>query len=188
MRHIILDRDGVLNWENPEGGYIRRPTDWRWLPGSLDALSTLSQLNVRISIATNQSGVGRGLMTRQDLEDVHRRMRDEAAEVGGRFDAIYACTHAPHENCDCRKPKPGMFLTAIDESGISAEDTLLIADATRDLEAAAAAHVKRWLVRTGKGAGTEARLKAQGRHALYDAVFDDLADAVANLVDRHAST
>lgn len=184
MRHVILDRDGVLNHENPRGGYVKRPREWHWLPGARAALTALAGLGVRVSVATNQSGVGRGLMTLDDLEAVHARMRREAAEVGGRFDAIYFCPHAPDEGCDCRKPKPGMLLQAIAESGVPAEETVFIADARRDLEAAEAAGVKAWLVRTGKGARTAGELQAEGRLELADAIYDTLSVAVATLITR----
>jgi D-glycero-D-manno-heptose 1,7-bisphosphate phosphatase len=151
VRHVILDRDGVLNEEAPANGYITRPEAWRWLPGSLQALALFARAGIRVSIATNQSGVGRGLMTSQDLDAVHARMFREAAEAGGRIDALFACPHAPDAGCRCRKPAPGLINDAIAASHLAPSQTLVVGDAGRDLEAARAAGVAAALVLTGKG-------------------------------------
>ncbi len=151
VRHLILDRDGVLNQEAPDHGYILRPEDFKWLPGSLQALVALSSFDLRISIATNQSAVGRGLMTPQELDQVLTIMLDQARAAGARIAGIYVCMHAPGDRCDCRKPAPGLLLSAVQESGIAATQTLLVGDDIRDVEAARAAGIAAALVRTGKG-------------------------------------
>ena len=155
-RHIILDRDGVLNHEAPAAGYIREPAEFLWLPGTLAALASLRQAGMRLSVATNQSGVGRGLMSLAQLEAVHDRMRTEAARHGAALDAVLFCPHAPGDGCSCRKPEPGLILEAIARSGIPASATVMVGDDLRDLEAAARAGVSAMLVRTGKGRKTEA--------------------------------
>ena len=180
VRHLILDRDGVLNEEAPDNGYITRPEAWRWLPGSLAALALLARAGYRVSIATNQSGVGRGLMTRQDLEAVHARMTSEARAAGGRIDAVFACVHAPDDGCDCRKPAPGLLDAAVAASGIPRAQTLVVGDAQRDIESARRAGLAAVLVLTGKGAIAAAALSQAGVP-----VYDDLhALAHALIADR----
>lgn len=179
IRHLVVDRDGVLNEEAPAGGYIARPEDWHWIPGSLQALASLADAGVRVSVATNQSGVGRGLMTRDDLDAVHARMRREVRAAGGRIDAIFACTHAPGEGCVCRKPSPGLITEAVASSGVAAAETLAIGDDARDLEAARRAGVRAALVLTGKGRGTASRMSLDDTP-----VYDDLNALVRALFGR----
>ena len=182
VRHVIVDRDGVLNEEAPHGGYITHPDAWRWISGSLQALEMLSRGGLRLSIATNQSGVGRGLMTARDLDDVHARMRRDVAAAGGRIDAVFVCPHAPGEGCICRKPQPGLILAALAAAGIPAEQTLVVGDALRDLQAARAAGVDAVLVLTGKGRSVLGNADCDGIP-----VYDDLhAFAVALLAARAA--
>lgn len=175
-RHLILDRDGVLNEEAGEGGYVRTAREFRWLPGSLAALALLHRAGVRLSVVTNQAGIGRGLMTLEDLASVHGRMQAEAAAAGATLDCVLFCPHAPGEGCSCRKPAPGLVLTAIERSGIDAGATLAVGDDARDLEAAQRAGVAAALVRTGKGRRTEAQIAA-GPLAAYDDLLQ-LARAV----------
>jgi D-glycero-D-manno-heptose 1,7-bisphosphate phosphatase len=178
VRHVILDRDGVLNEEAPANGYITRPEAWRWLPGSLRALALFARAGIRVSIATNQSGVGRGLMTSQDLDAVHARMCREAAAAGGRIDALFACPHAPGAGCRCRKPAPGLIEDAIAASNLPPSQTLVVGDAGRDLEAARAAGVAAALVLTGKG-----RAAADSLDCKEVLVYDDLLALAQALVD-----
>ena len=180
IRHLILDRDGVLNREAPAGGYILRPEEFQWLPGALPALALLHGAGIRLSVATNQSGVGRGLMSATDLEAVHARMRREAAAAGGELDAVFACPHAPEAGCDCRKPAPGLILRAIAAAGVDPAQTLLAGDDLRDLQAARAAGIRAVLVRTGKGARAE-----RGAATLMTdvAVYDDLQQLAHTLAD-----
>jgi D-glycero-D-manno-heptose 1,7-bisphosphate phosphatase len=175
-RHLILDRDGVLNEEAPAGGYVRAATEFRWLPGALTGLALLHGSGVRLSVVTNQSGIGRGLMTREDLASVHARMQAEAAACGAPLDCVLFCPHAPGEGCACRKPAPGLILEAIERSGIAPRETLTVGDDARDLEAAQRAGVAAALVRTGKGRHTEAQI-AGGPLAAYDDLLQ-LARAV----------
>jgi D-glycero-D-manno-heptose 1,7-bisphosphate phosphatase len=167
VRHLILDRDGVLNREAPEGGYVRVPAEFHWLPGALEGLALLRAAGVHLSVATNQSGVGRGFMTLEDLARVHERMVTEAAAHGAQLDAVFFCAHAPTEGCGCRKPAPGLLQLAVARSGISPRETLVVGDDARDLEAAQRAHLPAALVRTGKGLRTEAQI-APGSVAAYD--------------------
>lgn len=158
FRHVILDRDGVLNREAPDGGWVHRVDSWRWEDGALAGLKLLASAGIRISVATNQSGVGRGVFPSSDVDAVHKHMVDEAEKHGGRIDGIFVCPHAPSDNCRCRKPGPGLLEQAIEASGIAAGKTLFIGDAARDLEAARRAGVLPILVRSGKGRFTQQQL------------------------------
>ena len=177
MRHVILDRDGVLNAEAADRGYITGPETWHWLPGALEALAMLARAGVRVSVATNQSGVGRGIMTMQDLAAVHDRMLQDALAVGGRINAVFTCHHAPDASCNCRKPAPGLLLDAVAASDIPAEGTLVVGDDRRDIEAARSAGLQAVLVRTGKGGQAAAALTQEGVP-----VYDDLRTLVRELV------
>ena len=181
IQHVILDRDGVLNEEPADGRYVSDPDDFRWMPGALDALAALRALGVRITVATNQSGVGRGLMTESALAAVHHKMTSDAARAGGSIDAIFCCPHSPDAACSCRKPAPGLIEAAIRQSGIARTNTLVIGDAARDLEAAHAAGAPAALLRTGKGREHEAVAGAQGIP-----VFEDLNTLVAELTLKNS--
>lgn len=149
IRHVILDRDGVLNHES--GEFVAGPDAWSWLPGSLEGLALLSRAGVRLSLATNQASIGRGRLRREMLEAIHARMTREAREAGGTIDAIFVCPHAPTEACRCRKPAPGLIEAAMASTSIPGHETLLVGDDERDIEAASAAGIDAALVLTGKG-------------------------------------
>ncbi|HVW70107.1 MAG TPA: D-glycero-beta-D-manno-heptose 1,7-bisphosphate 7-phosphatase [Steroidobacteraceae bacterium] len=184
-KHVILDRDGVLNREADDGGYVLDPSQFIWIPGALEALEMLRRAGVYLSVATNQSGVGRGLMTLAQLEAVHDRMRSEALRGGGALDTIVFCPHTPEDGCGCRKPAPGLIQEALRLSGIPAAESLVVGDAQRDLEAAARAGVPAALVRTGKGRETE-RLLRGATVPTYDDL-PQLARAILR-VDEHRMT
>ncbi|MBV8876731.1 MAG: HAD-IIIA family hydrolase, partial [Gammaproteobacteria bacterium] len=152
------------------GSYVREPAEFRWLPGALEGLALLRRAGLRLSVATNQAGVGRGVMSLEQLTAVHARMQAEAAAHGAALDAVLYCPHAPEEQCSCRKPEPGLIAAAVARSGIPAEETIVVGDDQRDLEAARRAGVTAALVRTGKGCRTEAAAHAPA------AVYDDLPD------------
>ncbi len=173
-QHVILDRDGVLNVERRDGGYVGDWSQWRWISDALEGLAMLSSAGVCISIATNQSGVGRGFMARAELDAIHARMIEEAARHGGVINHLLVCPHAPNSGCGCRKPAPGLLLDAIEVTRIPAHATVALGDDLRDLEAAWAANVSAALVRTGKGRLTEAVVAGLGVP-----VFDDLRDFAA---------
>lgn len=183
FNHIILDRDGVLNEEAP-GGYVTEPSQWIWMPGALDALSVLAQAGICLSIATNQSCVGRGIIDIAGLDRVHDKMTADAARQDIYFDGIYYCPHRPDAGCRCRKPLPGLLEKAIRKTGILAMETVFIGDAVTDLQCARAAGVTAWMVRTGKGKDTETMMLQGKIPRIVSAdirVFDDLtcvADAV----------
>ncbi len=182
IEHVILVRDGTLNAEAPRG-YVRTPAQWRWLPGVLGALARFQAAGLRVSVATNQSCVGRGIISAADLEPIHQKMLAEATATDGAIiDAVFVCPHAPDHGCRCRKPRPGLIEQAVAASGVAIAATLLVGDAGRDLQAAQAAGVEAWLVRTGKGRATEGELN-RGTLPNIDVstvrAFDDL-QAVAD--------
>lgn len=177
IRHLILDRDGVLNEEAPARRYVTGPDEWRWIPGSLEALAAFVGAGIRVSIVTNQSAVGRGLMTAADLDAVHRRMMRESRSAGGHIDALFVCPHAPDAHCNCRKPAPGLFEAAVAASGIPVAHTLAVGDDGRDIEAALGAGVAAVLVLTGKG---RAAAGSMIKHAVP--VYGDLASLARALM------
>jgi D-sedoheptulose 7-phosphate isomerase len=179
--HVILDRDGVLNVEAPGHGYVRSASDLRWIPGALEGMVMLRRAGVRLSIATNQSGIGRGLVTTADVEAVHERLRQDVVLAGGSIDAIFYCPHAPESACSCRKPAPGMINEAIRTAGIREERTLVVGDARRDLEAAWRGGVAAALLRTGKGKATEPDVAA-----LNVPIYDDLPALVRAMLTESA--
>lgn len=149
---VILDRDGVINLDSD--AYIKSPDEWIPIPGSLEAIARLNQAGYRVAVATNQSGIGRGLFDMAALNAMHAKMNRLAASVGGRIDAIFFCPHTSQDHCDCRKPKPGMIKMIAERFEIDPEDTPIVGDSLRDLEAGAALGCRPHLVRTGKGEKT----------------------------------
>jgi D-glycero-D-manno-heptose 1,7-bisphosphate phosphatase len=144
---VILDRDGVLNEKPERARYVTGPDEFRWRPGSLEALRMLAQAGYRVIIASNQAGIARGAMTEEDLEAVNAKMLREAEQAGGRIDAIYHCPHGWDEGCECRKPRPGMLFQAQREHHLDLTRTYFIGDDERDAEAASAAGC-RWAMVT----------------------------------------
>ncbi len=176
-RHVILDRDGVLNVERSDGGWVSDWSQWLWSPGAREGLRMLGSAGIRISIATNQSGVGRGLIDRSDVDALHARMVVESAHAGATIDRVLVCPHQPGDACQCRKPLPGLYLSAIEASGVGADETIALGDDLRDLQAAWGAGVTAALLRTGKGRLTEANLSSPDIP-----VFDDLRDFAAAIL------
>jgi D-glycero-D-manno-heptose 1,7-bisphosphate phosphatase len=136
---VILDRDGVLNRKPPRAHYVRSPAEWEWLPGALEALVLLHDAGYRVAIVSNQAGIARGAMTEGDLERVHEAMYADVSRAGGHIDALYYCPHGWDDDCECRKPKPGMLFQAQRDLDLDLSRTLFIGDDDRDGEAAAAA-------------------------------------------------
>lgn len=175
MKLIILDRDGTINFDSDQ--YIKSPDEWRPIPGSLEAIARLTQAGYRLVVATNQSGIARGLFDVATLNAIHDAMHRAVAQAGGRIEAVFFCPHAADSDCACRKPKPGMLLEIGRRFNAALEDVDMVGDALRDLQAADAAGARPVLVLTGKGQSTQ---DAGGLPAATRA-FSDLATFAAQL-------
>lgn len=152
MTLIILDRDGVINQDSD--AFIKSPEEWLPIPGSLEAIAQLTQANWRVVIASNQSGLARGLFSADTLNRIHHKMRQMVADAGGRIDAIFVCPHGPDDNCLCRKPRPGLFHEIARRYDTSLEGVPAVGDSLRDLQASVEAGCSPWLVTTGNGKQT----------------------------------
>lgn len=179
MQLVVLDRDGVINQDSAE--YIKSAREWHPIAGSLEAIARLTHAGCRVAIATNQSGIGRGLLDYDDLFAIHDKMQRMVAELGGRINGVFFCPHTDTDACACRKPKPGMLLQISKRLQIDIANVPMIGDSWRDLQAARAAGAKPVLVRTGNGAHTE----QTSADTLADVkVYDTLAVAVDDLLAR----
>ena len=176
MKLVILDRDGVINQDSD--AYIKSPEEWKPIPGSLEAIARLTQSGHHVVVATNQSGIGRGLFEMATLNAIHDKMHRAVGQAGGRIEAVFYCPHAQEANCGCRKPKPGLLEEIARRFGASLADVPCIGDSQRDLDAAVAVGARPLLVLTGKGAKT----KREGRLPAGTTVHADLADAVKSLI------
>ncbi len=174
MRRVIfLDRDGVINRDSPD--YVKSWEEFEFLPGSLTALSLLSQAGYRLIVITNQSAIHRGMIPPAALEEMHRRMSAAVTAAGGRIVDIFFCPHRPDEGCACRKPQPGLVLQAQARHAIELADSIMIGDSTRDIQCGRNAGCRATiLVLTGNGAAAARELTSRNRP---DATADDLLHA-----------
>lgn len=178
MKLIILDRDGVINQERPNG--VLDPDQWEALPGSLDAIARLNQAGYQIAVATNQSGIARGLLDIETLFAIHRKMHEQAMQAGGHIDMVVFCPHSDSNECSCRKPKPGMLYTINDRVGVDWPSVYVVGDSLKDLQAAMAVAARPSLVKTGKGQDTLDSNKGLDHIPAYDdlaAFADELLSA-----------
>ncbi|MGA9853144.1 MAG: D-glycero-beta-D-manno-heptose 1,7-bisphosphate 7-phosphatase [Gammaproteobacteria bacterium] len=178
MNLVILDRDGVINYESDV--YIKSPEEWVPIPGSLEAIARLNRGGFTIVVATNQAGVGRGLFNLTLLETIHRKMTGAVNAAGGRLDGIFACPHHPDEHCDCRKPKTGLFKQIAGRFHTDLQGVPVIGDSLKDIEVAENISARPILVRTGYGEKTWQSLADKSRVE----VFADLAAAAAHLLEE----
>jgi D-glycero-D-manno-heptose 1,7-bisphosphate phosphatase len=176
---IILDRDGVINVDSD--AFIKTPDEWVPIPGSLEAIARLNQAGYRIAVASNQSGIGRGLFDMATLNAMHVKMNRAAAAVGGRIDAVFFCPHTAEDHCECRKPKPGLLQMIIERFEIDPAVTPVVGDALRDLQAGAALGFPTHLVLTGKGKKT----LAAGGLPEGTQVYDDLKAFALTFLANH---
>ncbi len=174
---VILDRDGVINQDSED--FVRSGREWLPLPGSIDAIAALSRAGFTVAVASNQSGLARGLFDRRALRAMHRKLRRLVASKGGRVDRIVVCPHGPDDDCKCRKPRPGLLQRLAGYYGAELDGVPVIGDSLRDIDAADAAGARPILVRTGNGRRTESALR---RARVSTEVFDDLAAAAAALL------
>lgn len=171
MKLIILDRDGVINRDRDD--FVKSADEWVPLEGSMDAIAFLTQAGYTVAVATNQSGIGRGFFTMQQLNEMHAKMHKLVRQAGGEIDGIWFCPHTADAGCNCRKPKSGMVEDIIDRFSVKAENVYMVGDSLRDLQAVAAVGGRPVLVLSGKGKKTleeHAGDLPQGTQ-----IFDDLA-------------
>jgi len=178
---VLLDRDGVINVDRPEG--VLRWDEFSFVPRALEALALLSNAGFVVAVCTNQSAIGKGLLTAEGLHDIHHQMQAEIIAAGGRIDAIFSAPDHPDHPGPRRKPAPGMLLEALAQFGADPARTPFVGDAQRDMEAAFAAHCPRILTRTGKGAVLEAGGIPQ--HIAPLTVCADLYDAAELITARY---
>jgi D-glycero-D-manno-heptose 1,7-bisphosphate phosphatase len=176
MKIVILDRDGVINFDSPQ--FIKSPAEWKPIPGSLEAIARLNQAGYRVVVASNQSGVGRGLLDMGTLNEINGKMHKALSVVGGRVDAVFYCPHGSDADCECRKPKPGMLQEIARRFNVDLAGVASVGDSLRDLQAADAVGARPFLVLTGKGAKTA---EAAGLPA-GTVVVEDLAEAVDRIL------
>jgi D-glycero-D-manno-heptose 1,7-bisphosphate phosphatase len=176
MKLIILDRDGVINFESDH--FIKSPAEWKPIPGSLEAIAQLTQAGYRVVVATNQSGIDRGLFDMDTLNTIHDKMHQAVKAVGGRIDAIFYCPHSAESNCACRKPKPGMFERIAACFNTDLGEVPVVGDSLRDLQAAEAVGARPVLVLSGRGKYT----LEKGENPEGTLVFDDLAAVAGHLL------
>jgi D-glycero-D-manno-heptose 1,7-bisphosphate phosphatase len=175
MKLVILDRDGVINHDSDQ--FIKSPEEWRPIDGSLEAIARLNQWGYRVVVATNQSGVGRGLFEMDTLNAIHEKMIRAVAQVGGRIDAIFFCPHTNGDQCSCRKPQAGMLEEVSARYNADLTGVPAVGDSLRDLQAAVRVGAQPMLVLTGKGHKT----RLDPDLPANTLVFPDLAAAVAHI-------
>ncbi|HVB25037.1 MAG TPA: D-glycero-beta-D-manno-heptose 1,7-bisphosphate 7-phosphatase [Gammaproteobacteria bacterium] len=176
MNLVILDRDGVINFDSD--AYIKTPDEWRPIPGSLDAIARLHQTGFTLVVASNQSGVGRGLIKLPDLEAINSKMLAAIEAAGGKLAGFFYCPHVPDDHCDCRKPKPGLLRQIEKRFGVTVKGMPAIGDSLRDLEAAQIVGARAILVRTGNGEQTLKQLTTPENIEIYT----DLAAAATQII------
>lgn len=176
MKLIILDRDGVINQDSD--AFIKTPDEWRPIAGSLEAIARLNQAGFQVVVATNQSGIARGLFSMPMLNTIHQRMHSAAQLAGAEIDAVFFCPHAADDNCDCRKPRPGLFYEIAKRFDVSLKTVPTVGDSLRDLQAGFVAGCSPMLVLSGKGKIT----RAKGGLPPGTTVWTDLAAVVDHLL------
>lgn len=175
MKLIILDRDGVINVDSD--AFIKNVDEWIPIPNSIEAIAKLSQAGYKIAIATNQSGIGRGLFSIQALDDIHQLLQKQVQAAGGHIDAIFFCPHTSSDHCHCRKPDTGLFELIAAFFQTSLKGVVAIGDAARDMEAAVKMECRPVLVLTGKGEKTR-----QLESYKNEVVYKDLHEAVSHII------
>ncbi len=182
MQAVFLDRDGVIN-EN-RADHVKHWSEFRFLPGAVEAIARFSRTGVSVFVVTNQAVVNRGLVSRQTVDDINRRMVREIAARGGHVEAVAYCPHRPEECCYCRKPRPGLLLRLAGRHGLQLTESVVIGDALSDLQAGVAVGCRPVLVLTGRGREHLAQARAAHLDGLI--VASDLAAAVDLLLSQPA--
>lgn len=186
---IFLDRDGVINENRPS--YIRSWADVVIYPQALEALAKASSIPYKFVIVTNQSAVGRGIISLEQAQEINTKLLNIIRQAGGRIDGIFMCPHAPHENCDCRKPQPGLLFQAAEKLSLDLSRSMLIGDALSDLLAGQAAGLPNTiLVRTGRGVSQDKLPKPDNLkpYLLYETLTDALNDIISGHIPSPLNT
>lgn len=182
-RLVILGRDGILNVYRDD--HVTAPDEWQPIPGALEAVARLNHAGWHTVVATNQSGIGRGMIDMASINAVHQRMMQRLAEVGGRLDAVFFCPHTTEDNCDCRKPKPGLMRQIALRYGIDLRTVPMVSDTLRDLQAARTAGCEPHLVRSGRAAAlTDAQVVEIVQQVPTTEVHDGMGDFVDFILER----
>lgn len=182
-RLVILGRDGILNVYRED--HVKAPDEWEPIPGALEAVARLNHAGWHTVVATNQAGIGRGMIDMASINAVHQRMMQRLHEVGGRLDAVFFCPHTPEDDCECRKPKPGLMRQIAQRYGIELRTVPMVVDTLRDLQAARAAGCEPHLVRTGRAAALTDRQVVQiVQQVPTTEVHDSLGDFADFLLER----
>jgi D-glycero-D-manno-heptose 1,7-bisphosphate phosphatase len=176
---VILGRDGILNVYRED--HVKSPEEWEPVPGALEALARLNHAGWHAVVATNQSGIGRGMIDMASVNAVHAHMNRRLQAVGGRLDAVFFCPHTPEDGCDCRKPLPGMLLDIGRRYGIDLKSVPLVTDTLRDLQAARAAGCEPHLVRSGRSGPLD---EAQVAHMLEQVPGTQVHASLAAFADH----
>jgi D-glycero-D-manno-heptose 1,7-bisphosphate phosphatase len=178
---VITGRDGILNVFRND--HVKAPEEWTPIPGALEAVARLNHAGWHVVIATNQSGIGRGMIDMTSINAVHQHMMKLLSEKGGRLDAVFFCPHAATEQCDCRKPAPGLMNDIGLRYGVDLKNVPMVCDTLRDLQAAHNAGCPPHLVRTGRAAAADDATVAQWLQEVPETVVhDDLAAFATHLV------
>lgn len=180
MAYIILDRDGVINYDSDQ--YIKSPEEWIAIPGSLESIAELNRAGYHVLIVSNQSGISRGLFDLKTLNQIHEKLKKELSKMGGVIDEIFFCPHQPSDHCECRKPKPGLFYELQKKYPIDFSRTYFIGDSLTDVQAAQTVGCKPLLVLTGKGKLT---LKTHPELNVLSS-FPDLYEAVQFVLNKRS--
>ena len=176
-RYVLLDRDGVINEDS--AAFIKSPLEWQPIPGSLEAIALLNDNGWKAVVISNQSGLARGLLDEETLQQIHRKMRRKAEEMGGKIEAVYYCPHGPDDHCSCRKPKPGLLERFAEDYHVELTDLPFVGDSLRDIEAAITVGAQPILVKTGKGSETLA-----ANPDINVPVFENLYEAANYIVSK----
>ena len=175
--YVLLDRDGVINQDSDD--YIKSAEEWHPIAGSLEAIALFNQHGYKVVVITNQSGLSRGYYSESTLAEIHQKMHQLTTAKSGKIDAIYHCPHGPDDNCDCRKPKPGLLNTFAKDYNCSLSDIYFIGDKVGDIQAANAAGAKPMLVKTGKG-----QITLNKNPEINAPIFENLYDAAKFIISE----
>lgn len=180
---VILDRDGVINFDSDQ--FIKSPDEFKPIPESLESIAKLNQHGIKVVIATNQSGIGRGLFDMDMLNLIHQKLNSLLSALGGRIEAIFFCPHTDNDDCSCRKPKSGMFIEIAETFDIQLSGIFAVGDSLRDLQAAVRVGCQPILVLTGKGKNTLKDHKSN-KNILPEntKIFDNLTQASDYIIQK----